>query len=240
MTKSKAEKKRNAQLHSDNYVSGKLFKLQDKLPTITELERNEHMRHLHKNLRLSSYDLNEGDSVCIVKVKPSSFRRKKYKNRLWKVDYVDKSNGFCQLSNFKDYDKERAEKNLKFIRSHNFSITDIWDLAGAFTLFFLPRLKVYIETERHGHPADLYLKFKEEGFSEEEATQKAADEWERKLNVLYDGLTLFYDGPDAHFVRTKLEKQFPNIDKHNLYKEEYKLEREAMEIFKEHFFSLWD
>lgn len=240
MTKSKAEKKRNAQLHDDNYISGKLFKLQDKLPTITELERSEYMRHLHKNLRLSSYDLNEGDSVCVVKVKPSTFRRKKYKNRLWKVDYVDKSNGFCQLSNFKDYDKERAEKNLKFIRSHNFSITDIWDLAGAFTLFFLPRLKVYIETERHGHPADLYLKFKEEGLSEEEATQKAADEWERKLNVLYDGLTLFYDGPDAHFVRTKLEKQFPNIDKNDLHKEEFKLEREAIEIFKEHFFSLWD
>ena len=37
MTKSKAEKKRNAQLQSDNYVSGKLFQLQDKLPTITEL-----------------------------------------------------------------------------------------------------------------------------------------------------------------------------------------------------------
>ena len=29
MTKSKAEKNRNAQLHSDNYVSGKLFKLQE-------------------------------------------------------------------------------------------------------------------------------------------------------------------------------------------------------------------
>ena len=205
-------------MRSDDHISSRISNFIDKSPTLVELETHEYMRNLHKNLRQAPYDLKKGDYVCIVKAKPSIFKRKKFKNRLWKVDYVDSSNGVCQLNNFSEYDKLRADRNLSFIRSHNFSITDIWDLAGAFTLFFLPRLKVYIEFKRYGFPVGIDEK-----------------EWENKLRILYDGLTLLYEGEDAHFVRTKIVKEHPNINKDDIYKIEFQLEKDAVEIFKQYF-----
>ena len=242
MTKSHYQKRKDLEGRTQGFIAmdKRMFADADKGFLFADSKRNEMLRHCHKNIIIHPGELNEGDIVCLMKVRPKKVRRRKYKFSTWKVTYMDRGNGFVQLGNSDTFDKEGAEENIAFLRTHHFDITDTFDLASAFTLFFLPRLKVFIESTRWGIPGNLYLQYIDAGHSEEEATKLAAKEWEDILVRIYEGLTLSFEGPDAEEIRARLKKEHGLTNQKQLWDVENKMEEDAQKLFCEHFFSLWD
>ena len=242
MTKSRRQKKRNLERRETGFITmdNRLFAGIDKGFPFEDSKRKEILRHCHKDTVLYPGELEEGDTVCLVKARPKKIRRRKYRPQVWNVTYMDRSNGFIQLGNSDMFDKEGAEKNLSFLRTHNFDITDVWNLDSAFTLFFLPRLKVFIKSTRCGIPGNLYQQYINTGHTEEEAEKLASEAWEDILVRMYEGLTLAYDGPDAEEIRTRLKKERGITTQHLLWYIEDEMEKDARELFSKHFFSLWD
>lgn len=239
MTKSKRQKLRNKRMRETKLIPMDDLKW-EKSPTIEEYEHTELLRHCHKNLMQWPGNIGEGDYVCIMRVRPTKFRRKKYKGCLWKVKYYDSGNGLIHLTNYMKYDKEGAEENLSFFRSHNFPITDLWNLDSAFAEFLLPRLKLFIESTRYGIPGDIYQQYIDKGLSSEEADKAASEEWETILKDMYEGLNLSYNGPDEKSIRAQIRKDNPNASKGEIIHIEAEKEVRARELFSKHFFSLWD
>lgn len=210
----------------------------------TPLNEKEHdmrlLLHCHKNIIVYPGELEEGDTVCLVKMRPKKIRRRKIKCSTWKVQYLDRANGFLQLGNTDSFDKERAEENISFIRSHNFNITDVWGLETAFTHFLLPRLKVFIESTRYGVPSNIYHQYLDEGYTSDEADKFAEKAWQDILIRMYEGLTLYVDGPDAKEIRTRITKEKNLKTQRELWDIEHKMEQDAQDLFSKWFFSLWD
>ena len=241
MTKSRYQKKRNQEYRTKGYASAdKLLEKADKGFLFEDWKRTAILRHCHKNTVLYPGALKEGDIVCLMRMKPKKIRRRKDKFSTWKVQYFDHSHGFIQLGNSDSFDKEGAEENISFVRSHNFDITDVWNLDAAFTLFFLPRLKVFIESTRYGVPGNLYQQYIDAGHTPEEADRLAGKEWEDILVRMYEGLTLAYEGPDTEEIRNRLKKEHGLTTQSQLWDIEHKMEHDAKDLFSIYFFSLWD
>ena len=239
MTKSKRQKLRNKRIYETKLIPMDDLKW-EKCPTLEEYEHTELLRHCHKNLIQWPGNIEEGDCVYIMRARPTKLRRKKYKGCLWKVKYYDSGNGLIHLTNYAKYDKEGAEENLSFFRSHNFPITDIWNLDSAFAEVLLPRLKLFNESTRYGIPGDIYQQYIDKGLSSEEADKAASEEWETILKDMYEGLNLSYNGPDEKSIRAQIRKDNPNASKGEIIHIEAEKEVRARELFSKHFFSLWD
>ena len=241
MTKSKRKKRINHDFKTKGYASIDTYLSDaDKGFLFSDSNRKDLLRHCHKNVIIHPGCIKEGDIICLTKMRPKKIRHRKLKFSTWKVQYADIANGFIQLGNSDTFDKEGAEKNVSFIRSHNFPITDVWNLDTAFTLFFLPRLKVYIESTRYGIPSNIYHQYLASGHTEKEAEDLAKTEWENILKRLYEGLTILYEGPDAETIRNRIKKERNLTTQKQLWDVERTMEKDAQELFREHFFSLWD
>lgn len=203
-------------------------------------DRRKILEHCHKNKILWPGHIEEGDTVYLMRARPKKMRRKSYKGQFWKVRYLDRSNGFIQLENQDSFDKEGAEENIAFLRSHTFPITDVWNLETAFTLFFLPRLKVFIESTRYGIPGNIYNQYLDKGYTSEEADKLASEEWEHILKRMYDGLMLYVEGPDAESIRKRIRKEQEPKNQKELWDIERKMKEDAQKLFSEWFFTLWD
>ncbi len=207
---------------------------------LEDYNKNQILEHCHKNKILWPGNINTGDTVYIMRARPKKRKRKKYAGQFWKIQYYDQGNGFIQLTNTDGFDKEGAEENAAFLRSHTFPITDVWNLDTAFTLFFLPRLKVFIESTRYGIPGNIYHQYIENGYTPEEANKAAEKEWEDILQRMYEGLTLLVEGPDAESIRKRLKKEYHLTNQEQLWEIERKMQADAQDLFSKHFFSLWD
>lgn len=241
MTKSRRQKSMNKELKTKGYISAtEYLSKADKGFPFDDSAGKETIRRCHKDIVLNPGCLKKGDIVCLVKKRPNKIRRRKLKYSTWKIQYADIANGFIQLGNSDTFDKEGAEENISFIRSHNFPITDVWNLDTVFTLFFLPRLKVFINSTRYGIPGDIYQQYIDKGYSQEEASASAEKEWEDILKRMYEGLTLFVEGEDAHEIRTRIKQENKITNQKQLWDIEHKMEKDAMDLFGKRFFSLWD
>ena len=241
MTKSRREKKRYQEGKRLGYISADyLLADADKGFLADGYDWHQMLEHCHKNKILWPGHIKEGDTVYLMRARPKKMRRKKYKGQFWKVQYLDSGNGFIQLANQDNFDKEGAEENAAFLRSHNFKITEIWNLDTAFTLFFLPRLKVFIESTRYGVPGNLYHQYLDTGHTSDEADKLAGKEWQNILIRMYEGLTLMVEGPDAEAIRARLKKENELTTQKQLWDIENKMEQDAQELFSKWFFNLWD
>lgn len=241
MTKSKYQKRKAQEARTKGYITAdRLFTEADKGFLFADADRIEMLRHCHKNIVVCPGSLQEGDIVCLTKMRPKKVRRRKLKYSTWKVQYTDIANGFVQLGNFDTFDKEGAEENIAFIRSHTFPITDVWNLETTFTLFFLPRLKVFIESTRYGVPGNIYHQYIDKGYTSEEADKLASEEWEDILKRMYEGLVLYAEADEAESIRKRLIKEHGLTNQTQLWDIEHEMERDAQELFGKHFFSLWD
>ena len=241
MTKSKRQKQKYQKDKINGFISADgLLSEADKGFLIKDYEKNLLLEHCRKNKALYPGQIEEGDTVYIMRARPKKLRRKSYKGQLWKVNYYDHGNGLIQLANQTSFDREGAEENLTFLRSHNFPITDVWNLDSAFTQFFLPRLKVYIKSTRYGVPGNIYHQYIEQGHTSDEADKLAEKEWEDILKRLYEGLTIMYEGPDVKEIRARLIKEHNLKNQKELWAIELKMEQDAQELFGKWFFNLWD
>ena len=241
MTKSKYQKRKAQEARTKRYITAdRLFTEADESFLFADADRIEMLRHCHKNIVICPGNLQEGDIVCLTKMRPRKVRRRKLKYSTWKVQYTDIANGFIQLGNSDTFDKEGAEENIAFIRSYNFPITDVWNLDTAFTLFFLPRLKMFIYSTRYSIPNRVYQQYIDNGHTTEEADKLASEEWKNILIQMYEGLTLAYEGPDAKEIRERLIKKYNLTNQRQLWDIENKMERDAQDLFRKHFFSLWN
>ena len=241
MTKSHYQKRKDLEGRTKGFISADKFLADaDKGFLFVDSNRNAMLRHCHKNIIINPGELEEGDTVCLMKIRPKKIRRRKHKYSTWKITYLDRSNGFIQLGNSDSFDKEGAEKNLSFLRTHHFDITDVWNLDSAFTLFFLPRLKVFIKSTRWGIPGNLYRQYIDAGHTDEEASELASKEWENILVRMYEGLTIAYEGEDAETIRARLIKEHGLTNQKQLWDIEHEMEKDAEKLFSEYFFSLWD
>lgn len=239
MTKSKKQKRINQFAREHKYIPAD-FKDIKKGFILENYERNRMLEHCHKNRILWPGNIKEGDTVYIMRARAKRRRRKKYGGQFWKVKYYDSGNGFIQLANIDEFDKEGAEKNVAFLRSHNFNITDVWNLETAFTLFFLPRLKVFIESTRYGVPGNIYHQYIDKGYTSEEADKLASEEWENILKRMYEGLVLYAETDEAESIRKRIIKERGLTNQQQLWDIEHEMERDAQDLFGKHFFSLWD
>ena len=237
MTKSKKQKRRNQFAREHSYIPAD-FKDCNTGFILEHYEKNRMLEHCHKNKILWPGNIKEGDTVYLMRARAKKRRRKKYDGQFWKVQYHDSGNGFIQLANIDKFDREGAEENAAFLRSHTFPITDVWNLDTAFTLFFLPRLKVFIESTRYGIPGNIYHQYLDKGYTSEEASKAAEKEWEDILKRMYEGLTLLTEGPDAESIRKRLRKDAS--DQNQLWKTEREMEADAQDLFSKYFFELWD
>lgn len=241
MTKSKLQKKSIRESKEKGYISADGLLSEAYKGFLSEgYDRHMMLEHCHKNKILWPGHIKDGDIVYIMRARPKKMRRKSYKGQFWKVQYFDRGNGLIQLANQDNFDKEGAEENLAFLRSHNFPITDVWNLDTAFTLFFLPRLKVYMKSTRYGIPGNLYQQYIDAGYTSEDAENLAKTEWENILKRMYEGLTIMYEGPDAEEIRKRLKKELGLMNQHMLWNVENKMEQDAQELFSKWFFNLWD
>ena len=237
MTKSKKQKRRNQFAREHSYIPAD-FKDCNTGFILEHYEKNRMLEHCHKNKILWPGNIKEGDTVYLMRARAKKRRRKKYDGQFWKVQYHDSGNGFIQLANIDKFDREGAEENAAFLRSHTFPITDVWNLETTFTLFFLPRLKVVIESTRYGIPGNIYHQYLDKGYTSEEASKAAEKEWEDILKRMYEGLTLLVEGPDAESIRKRLRKDAS--DQNQLWKIEREMEADAQDLFSKYFFALWD
>lgn len=241
MTKSNYRKWKDREFRERGYTTMDcLFDDAKKGFLFEDSDRKARIRRCHRHTAVLPGNLAEGDVVCLVKQRPKKVRRKQDKCQTWTVQYFDRGNGFVQLGNSETFDREGAEKNIAFFRSHNFPITDIWDLDSAFTLFFLPRLKVFIESTRYGIPSNVYNQYLAQELPEDEAEKRAAKAWEDILTRMYEGLTIAYEGPDAEIIRARLKKERNLANQQELWDVEHKMEADARTLFSQYFFSLWD
>lgn len=241
MTKSRHQKRKNQEIREKGYVSADKFLSEaDKGFLFEDSDRKEMLQHCHKHVVINPGSIKKGDIVCLIKMRPKKIRRRKRKYTTWKVQYTDIANGFIQLGNSDTFDKEGAEENTAFLRSHNFPITDVWNLDTVFTLFFLPRLKVYINSTRYGVPGDIYHRYIEEGHTSDEAGELAEKEWDNILIRMYEGLMILAEGPEAEEIRERLKKEHGLTTQKQLWDIERSMEKDARELFSKHFFSLWD
>lgn len=228
MTKSKKQKKRDKA-----YREGKPISYDPETFDYAAYEHNKKMAHCKKDSYVAPGELKKGDTVCLVRISP---KKKKDPWKKWSVQYVDEGNGFIQLGNHKKFDKEGAERNASFIRSHNFPITDIWNLDLAFTEFFLPRLKVFIESTRYSTP----VKTKVLDNGETSIEGMSEEEWNDILIRMYEGLALTCDGDEAASIRRRLRKENPDANQSDLWQLESKMEQDGRSLFSQYFFDLWD
>ena len=233
MKKSKYKKRKIAAMHNTDGMrltsASELFR---NMPDYDTIARKKLLCHCRKNTRISWGCVSEGEYVYLMRAKP----RKKGKHNMWKVQYSDVGNGFIQLANCTRFDKEGAEENASFIRSHNFPITDVWNLDTAFTLFFLPRLKVFTETTRWGTP----VVSKPQDNGETGVHALTEEEWQNILVRMYEGLTLAYDGSDAESIRRRLKQEHSEYDQEQLWNLEFEMEEDGKKLFTQYFFCLWD
>ena len=199
-------------------------------------EARELISRCHKNKILYPGHLNEGSTVYLMRARPAKNKRKKCQSNMWKIAYLDRENGFIQLNNVKEFDKEGAEENASFFRSHNFPITDIWNLDTVFTLFFLPRLKVFTYSTRYGTPMSKELQ--DDVGNRVKALSK--EEWQDILVRMYEGLSVAYGGEDAESIRRRIRREHPDSSQSELWKIENEMEAGAKELFCKYFFDLWD
>lgn len=236
MTKSKRQKqilhkqKNGGPILFDSYKSDLLIK------SLEGYEAREMINHCHKNKILYPGQLNEGETVYLMRARPAKNRRKKYQSNMWKIAYLDRGNGFIQLNNVKEFDKEGAEENASFFRSHNFPITDIWNLDTVFTLFFLPRLKVFTYSTRYGAP----MSKEPQDDVGNRVKALSEEEWQDILVRMYEGLSVAYDGEDAESIRRQIRKKHPGLSQSGLWKIENEMEADARDLFRKYFFDLWD
>jgi len=241
MTKSRKQKRIYQEGKTRGFISADhLLDDADKGFLSDGYDRHKMLEHCHKNKILWPGHIEEGDTVYLMRARPKKMRRKKYKGQFWNVQYLDRGNGFIQLGNQDNFDKEGAEENATFLRSHNFPITDVWNLDTAFTLFFLPRLKVFIESTRYGIPGNFYNQYLVDKVTPEEAEKEAEKAWQNILVQMYEGLTLMVEGPDAEAIRARLKKENGLTTQKQLWDIEYEMERDAQELFGKWFFNLWD
>lgn len=258
MTKSKIAKWLDSSAGQSE--SFKSWNRRSKTPSLLELEQAGILRHCHKKMRMHCWELKKGDVVCLYRAKPK--KRRKYQDDLWYVKYVD-CNGYCELVNASEYDEEGSKENREIFDKSQFPETEIWDLDATLIRFLLPRLKAFIESERHGYPINLLnpesnndtddfretspfkpmamtKRFDDAEDFDEEAEKKAVAAWESILWNMYEGLSLHVDGEDAKSIRARIKKEHPGYSDERLWDIEYALEAEAMKLFQKHIFDLWD
>jgi len=164
---------------------------------------------------------------------------------------------FPRLGHF--YDDIRYRVRQKFQRTiRGYADSDLWNMDGFLAEFLYKMMDRFIKSKRMGYPAD----FDPDREYSEEDDEKTIQEWEKTLAKIREGFQAANDLCDENFDWNKYpvdredldlvchrkpmtpEQEKQSKERYEQYdiwaKEKRKVFEEGMDLFKKHFFALWD